>query len=537
MRKLIVIIGILIGSVLLAFLGMGLFLMLAPGTKLFGIKYVKATNENSATVTRTYDEIPTGDIIIETYGVPVTVVYTTDGTFEFNFTQKFNGFTKTNIDKPNITVGTDDQGNLLVKTNEFVPIVWGSNNSGYSLECKIPAAYAGHNLTFSASTSNVTINSNEFASGSIADLTILTKGSIKFGGSLSVSNLIISNVKKSISIPQGVLLQNVKISQKGAKSTTIKSAVTGDINFSSQGGSLTFVSCNNITVSTKGGKVVSRFDGTCVNGNAKISTKSGKVVLQKVHGDLDIKTKSGNVYIGNADKFENSGCDGKVNISTKRGNVYLYGIYSDTEKAVTINTTSGDVKVGDNSRLDSEKASGALASVKILNITTKQGYVSVESVTNATITTKTGNIEVGKFNKAKIKTSSGNVKVAAGTLAADLEIVATKISNVTGKDLTGPTTVSTKGKVNLQFSAVFGKIDVKGKDKAVKVVLPDSITVVDHYFWIESERISATIQIGSINESTKKYHSIETIPDGGDSKLIKITSEKGKITVVNAKYA
>ena len=68
MRKFVIILGVFLGVCLLAFVGMGVFLMLSPGSKLFGVQYVKADSTSSANITKTYDEDLMGDIIIETYG-------------------------------------------------------------------------------------------------------------------------------------------------------------------------------------------------------------------------------------------------------------------------------------------------------------------------------------------------------------------------------------------------------------------------------------------------------------------------------------
>ena len=99
MRNFFIIVGVFFGAVLLAFIGMGLFLMLSPGAKLFGVQYVKAIETSSADVTRKIEVAPTGNIVLETYGVPTNIEYSTSGFFEFHFVQKFNGFTRTDIEK------------------------------------------------------------------------------------------------------------------------------------------------------------------------------------------------------------------------------------------------------------------------------------------------------------------------------------------------------------------------------------------------------------------------------------------------------
>lgn len=535
MRNFIIIVGVFLGVCLLAVVGMGVFLMLSPGSKLFGIQYVKADSTSSANITKTYDEELTGNIIIETYGVPVNVKYSSAGNFEFHFVQKFNGFTKSNLSKPKLSISKNDDGDLIVKTEEFVPFIWGSSRSGYSLDCTIPASLGKRAITLSSSNSDCKLGSSQYAVGNISTASIKTSGSISFDGSLNIDDLQIKDAKKSINIPSSVVVSNVDISA-GGKATKINSVVAGYLKFKSGNGSLTFKTCGALDATTKGGKIESTSMDVSVGGNAKITTTSGKVILQRVNGDLAISANRGNVYVGQNDKATNPGVVGKVTIETTSGKVYLFGTYEATDKAVSVKTSSGAVYVGDNSRSETEKADGALVDIAILNVATKSGKVVIEKVGKTTIETTSGNVEIGSFKEAKINTNSGDVNVSANYAFSQLEVSTGRNGNIKAYGLTGRTIISSQAKIYASFDAVQGAIKIAGKDKEVKVVLPDSITTESKHFWIDSKKTIATVHVGAVSRQAKTYHSIDQL-DESDLNLIKVSSSGGKIIVANKKFA
>ena len=534
MRRLFVVMGIFVGAVLLAFLAMGVFLMLAPGTKLFGVQYVKAEKTSSMEITKKYEDILMGDIIIETYGVPVTVEYSSNGSFEFSFVQKFNGFTKSNIERPSLSVSKNNDGNLVVKTTEFAKFLWGTNNSGYSLKCKIPGAYLNKGLIVKSTKSTLTLTSGEYAAGTLSTADLSTNGAVKLTGDFTIGTLKITGAKNAITIPETYTVANVNIAV-GSKPTTIKSEISGKLTHSSKSGSLTFVSCGELDATTKSGKIESTSNETSVVGNAKITTKSGKIVLQHVGGDLTATTKSGKVYIGSNLNSTKAGVNGKVTITTTKGSVNLLGTFAETEQAAKITTTSGKVTIGDNSRTEEEKAAGALAIISKATISTSSGQVIIEKIDQAKVTTKSGKITIGNFAKADITTSTGEINVTAGYVQSNLKISAAKKANVKATNLTGTTKISTKGSVYAGFKTVLGRVEIAGESKAVTVVLPNDVTAENHNFWITSEKTSATVHVADVSKNAKIFHTISEILDD-DDKLIKVTSVGGKITVISRQY-
>lgn len=535
MRRFFGVLGILLGACLLVFIGMGVFLMLAPGTKLFGVQYIKPSSTTSANVTKEYSDVVNGGISIETYGVPINIEYTTSGSFSFEFIQKFNGFTRSKIDQPTLSVGLDDDGNLFVRTSEFKRFIWGSNANGYVLNCKIPALYK-KSLTISSTASNINLSANADTVGNISNLTIITKGSLKMTGDFVVEKLACRDIKQKINIPLSVQLTGDVNIQQNKKSTSIAANIGGKLTFASKGGSLTFNSCAQLEATTKGGSVKSITTETAVYGNAIISSGRGSVTLQHVGGDLQITTSRGKIVLGQNQESVKAGCDGKVNLKTTSGKVLIKGNYTATDKSVNITTTSGDIRVGESGRIELNKLTKDQVSIKELVINTKKGKVVVETAENVKITGKTGNVTVANFAKATIKTTSGDVKVGTRVIGAELDITTGTNGNVQAYYLTGKTTINTKGKVYTSFKSLMGKIEINGAKKSITVVLPNGFDMSSRIFWIDSTKHSADIQIGEFEKQAKHYHSVEEVPEGMSEKLIKISSTNGYIRVVDENH-
>lgn len=527
MRNFLFIMGLLIGSFIIAVIGIGLFLMLSPGAEVFGIKYIKATASNSTEVTKTYDKAVSGDLVFDTNGVPIEVEFHPYSNFEFTFVQKFNGFTRTDIDRPNISLEIDDEtGNLKIATSEYVAFLWGVNSS-FSLKCKIPATYRSHNVTFSSNKSKITFVGNDQVVSEIDTLTIQTSGVINFADNMKVKMLNINNKSQKITIPSTMNLNGANIISKGAK---ILTTVSGKLSYDGGKYSLEFISAGELSAKTTNGKVVSTAEGTSVFGNVDITTKKGVVTLQHVVGDLTIKTTSGKVEIGQNLKVATAGVGGKTNIETNTGDIYLIGEYLNS--FVNIKTNKGKIYIGDNSRSDTEKENGPLSKILDLEISTSSGRVEIEQVSTVKITAKTANIEIGKVLKScNITTTSGDVELQNVELGAATTITTGKNGNVTASNMNGPATISAGGFVSVVFKNVLGKIDITGTSNSIKVVVPDSISETNRYIWIDSEKTDADIKITGLNYTGKSYHSVQSIPAGGEAKLIKITSTSGKIAL------
>ena len=536
MRNFLIIVGVVLGVTILAFAGMGLFLMLSPGAKLFGVQYVKALTETSADVTRTVSEAPSGNVIIETYGVPTTISYSSTGFFEFHFVQKFNGFTRSSLEKPSIAVYTNDDGDLVVKTSEFVPFIWGSNNDGYVLDCRIPYTFSNRGLTVSSTKSKIVIGSDQYSIGNVSEMSVISKGAIMFSGSMKIDTLKVNVSKNKLVIPSTFDVDNLEINS-GNKSVAVECDVQEKISFTSKKGSLTFKTCGELVVETKKGTIESTASETSVFGSANIQTASGKVILQHIGGNLSAKTTSGGVFIGQNLNSTKKGVVGTTNIETTSGNVNLIGKYGTSTDSVKITTTKGHVNIGDNSRTKNEKLAQPLSDIYAAEINTINGNINIESITTVNATTKSGNVVVGSFRNANIKTTSGNVDIVARDSAIFCIVnIETGKGNVSVKNISNEsTTINSQGSVYAQFRTIIGKIDINGKNKEVKVVLPNAVDE-SRIIWMDSNNKDSLVHVGEISEKTKSYHSVETVPVDNEAKLIRVASAKGKVTLINQKY-
>ena len=96
MKKIVItLLVLLIGMPLLFFFGSAVILFLAPGTEIFGVRYVSAalkiTVKNGV---QTLESFSGDEIFIETHGVPITIQFSDYYTTSVNFTQNFVGYTK-----------------------------------------------------------------------------------------------------------------------------------------------------------------------------------------------------------------------------------------------------------------------------------------------------------------------------------------------------------------------------------------------------------------------------------------------------------
>ena len=167
-----------------------------------------------------------------------------------------------------------------------------------------------------------------------------------------------------------------------------------------------------------------------------------------------------------------------------------------------------------------------------LEIETKTGKVSVEQAETVKITSSSANVTVGKFVlNATITTTSGDVTVGGNTLGGVLNIKTGTNGHVKATNLGGATTISSGGKISAVFANVLGKIDIAGTSKEINVVVPNGVTTTTNHIWVESQKKSATIAINGLENTGKKYRSVESVPVDEEYKLIKITSTSGKITL------
>ena len=107
-RKIITTLCILIIVPILFVAICALILFLAPGVKIFGVRYIakgiSECNHEGDVIVQNYETGEFKDIYINTYGVPITIQYANQLNSHLSFHQNFIGLTKSSLKKANVEV-------------------------------------------------------------------------------------------------------------------------------------------------------------------------------------------------------------------------------------------------------------------------------------------------------------------------------------------------------------------------------------------------------------------------------------------------
>ena len=440
MKRFWVTTGIVFGLVLLFIVGLGVILMLSPGSRIFGLQYVSAfIGKND--VTEAYSDYIDGDIYITSNDIPVVLSIEPYGKTSVEFSQHYHGFTtdKTNI--PNCKIERTTQG-LEIETAEIGRFLIFGRNDKYSLTVRIPASWATsgrHSIYVNGKNSPITINNADDTTLSFINLSLLGNNSLTINTKLTCKNLT-AYTRNAAEFNKNIVAENYDISSNGA--------------------SLTF--------------------GGTIEGNLTAKTTNGYVHFYKVKGDVNIKTSSGEVA-----GIENNNpiVYGNANIETGRGRVVIDELLSSNN---TIKTAGGSVTINTmiGGTINADRATITIGDMVSGTINGGVKDVKIGSVSNsATIVSTKGNIYVGNEANAKtaknIIASSTNGKITATNTVGSVKLTTTngdvvlknksandiKIDSaktVTATGLMGNVNVSAKKDISLTFSAINGNVNVDG---------------------------------------------------------------------------
>ena len=458
---------IVLGIVAFLCVGFFLVLILAPGTRIFGLMYVtKDARAYNSTRLNLVTELNkqgyegfNGSITIETDEVPVYIEYTERYGYEFQYYENYVGLTKTDLEKPFYELSKDKNGGVVIKVHGFEKFLFENKVTNRFLKVFVPmvevSGYEGGdtNITIKSKKSNI-----EFCSTYPDSATPeFNQISVETTGKITISKETVAKTYKLITPNTITIDENyknvVKATHYDLESTrgriVIKTAIDGDVKAKTNNGSIKLVSCRNLTVNTNYGDIVG-FDEDekiDVQGMAYITVKSGKVSLGKVAGGAEsmITTNSGRVTV---DKI------GTATITTRKGSVTVLSINKGT-----ITTNTGNIKV--------EEA------VDSLIVKTTRGKVTLgaEGMTmnNITVTSHIGRVYVNSAQgKVHITTNASDVYLT-NTASNDIHIVSGGDVKATG--LTGKVHVEAAENVNLTFTKVTDKVDVYAGDKTKSVLV------------------------------------------------------------------
>lgn len=459
---------IVLGIVAFLCVGFFLVLILAPGTRIFGLMYVaKDARAYNSTRLNLITELNkqgfdgfSGSITVETDEVPVYIEYTERYGYEFQYYENYVGLTKSTLEKPFFELSKDKHGGVVIKVHGFKKFLFENKVTTRFLKIFVPlvevSGYEGGdtNLTIKSDKSNVTFlkqESDDLRIPSFNQISIETKGKIILNGTTEAKTykLVTPN---TITIDENYK-NVVKATHYDLESTRgrilIKTPVLGDVKAKTNNGSIKLVSCRNLTVNTNYGDIIgSDEDGKIdVQGMAYITVKSGKVSLGKVLGGAEsmITTSSGRVVV---DKI------GEVTITTRRGSVTVNSI-----KKGHITTNTGNITV--------EEA------LEALEVDTVRGKVTLgaEGMTmnNINVDSHIGRVYVNSAQGTAVVTTTGSDVYFTNTTSENVTITAG--GNVEATGLKGSVTVTAEKDAKLTFTSITERVSVTAGSKTKSIVV------------------------------------------------------------------
>lgn len=476
-NKIIGLIIAIIGCGFLFVCGSALIMFLAPGTEIFGIRYV-ASGTSKCEVTEPLGEY--GDIYIDTKNVPISLDFNSGYASSVEFCQNFIGFTKSKDRVANLSITTEN-GNLYITANEIEEFLYSQKtDTFYRFKLSLPAVYfnGSRSLHITSKNSSVTINGN----ATMKDFTLDTAGAflVPETSNLAVNDKFTVKTSKLLDIGSNISFYSCDLTSTG-NSINIAKAVSGDIKATTKGGDLKFVSCRNLEFSSKSGAVRAYGEGTnSVRGTVKIST-GGSVTLGDVNTTISsvsseedlptiISTKSGAISVNKLYKGKISSTRGRISvgiadsleINSETGNVSVKNISS----KIVVNGKNGRVVLGEGGVVMNPVVKTTTGAIEVynasgvVNLYSKSNDVSFTNDSSKNITLYSGKKLVAKKLKGTVEAYSrndgkysfaeisGNVTITSGTRTDNIIIDATcaKIGTV-NYDL--KSTKSTKAKVKV----------------------------------------------------------------------------------------
>lgn len=436
-------------------------LFLFPGVSLFGVKYI-ALNTHAGTTNKFSIQDRVGNftgIVLNTYEVPVYVIFSEEYSYEMEYVDNFNGLTSSKIDNPSYKIEKDDMGNAVISISEFHTFIYESNTSQRYIKLYVPLKEVS---TDRPGAINLTINS--------------TKSAINFAKAESSDSRIPRLYSVSIKTNGNVSYKD-KVLAKTFEYETNNSISIDDT------GTRNIVSDNYVLTSNRGNIFVAQD----VSGDLTLKTNQGKIAVRKCR-NLTAETRYGDIYYNAIEKTDADGnvvpddgsitVSGLVNINAKSGSVTLGDVTGGNGQNV-ITTTSGNVKIKKikEGSVTTQRGSVTIDSVRFFTVKTNSGKVNILEVTgNLDVETARGNINLGSDSKSvkdvkafsrigKIYIQSAKGTADIETLSSDIRFINTSEREFACKDLTvvcggglyaegliGKVKIKCEGDLNLSYS-------------------------------------------------------------------------------------
>lgn len=462
---------VIVCCALLAVVGSFVVMVLAPGTEIFGIRYV-ASGTSKCEELVDFGQVQTdfgsfSDIYVETKNVPININFTDYTSSSVEFCQNFIGLTKSEAKVANLDVHVQN-GDLYIIANEIEPYIYSQKaDSFYRFNLNLSPYYKSKNIIINSKTSSVTISGN----ASFSNFTMDSEGelSVPEGSTLSVSGKLDVKTAKIVDMKENVTFSTCNIESTG-NSINIANSISGDIIAKTKGGDLKFVSCKNLKFESTSGSVKAYKDNSnIVRGSIEATTNGGSISVSQINGEIiKLETNSGAINIGQMISGEISTSRGKITIdsakdlvvNSKTGNVRVKNISS----TIKVNGKNGKVILGEGGTIANPTVDTTTGEIVVYSATgvvdlySKSNSVTFENKSSENIKLYSGkklsakNLmgQVEAYSKHNgtyvFKEVSGNVSITSGTRADDILIDMT-CSPFATVDYSVKSTKSTKAKV------------------------------------------------------------------------------------------
>lgn len=453
---------IVLASVIILCFVFILSLFLLPGVRLIGIKYIahNARDVGSKDKTSILSEKKDKDgniigtfsgIIVNSYEIPVEVIFSDGYTYEVGYYDNYNGITSSKLKKPRVNYSKDELGNIVIDVAEFHTFLYESSISERYLRLYLPIQTIAQNekyklnLTINSKKSPVTFSAQRegyLSACTFNKLSITTNGKFKINYKVSANEFIYkTNGSISISGNEGkeVIANNYDLTSTDGK-ITISTPVEGNVSCTTKLGKVKLVSCANLTVSTTFGDVgYALNDGgkVQVRGVANISTRAGNITLGDVLGASalnNIKSSSGNITINTIKDGEISAQRGQVKVNSVRsmkittttGSI----IVQESNDSITVKSTRGKINIGgENMPVKNPTITSTLGKVIL---TSASGDVNIENLHGDIefVNTESKNITIKCGGKLSATALKGNVKIDCEKQVKQLEFESVTQGNV-----------------------------------------------------------------------------------------------------------
>lgn len=495
-KKIIGAIIVVLGCALLFVFGSVLIMFLAPGTEIFGIRYVASGTSKCENINKSLEAF-SGDVYIDTKNVPITIKFTEEYAYAVDFCQNFIGFTKS---KQKVASYSEEykENNLYITANEIEEFVYSQKaDQFFRFNLYLPQKFFSsgtRSINIKSKSSSVKIlgraNLNNFTMDSTGGLTVPEESK------LTVSDQIKIKSSKLIDLGTNVTCHTCNLESTG-NSINVANPIPGDIVAKTKGGDLKFTSCKNLTFTSKSGSV--KAYGNVENvaeEKVNIKTNGGSVSLGKVNTNIsvsstlfedmtNIKTEGGAISINQMIGGVLTSTRGKITVSnasnllinSKTGNVIVKNI---TDK-ITVKGKNGKVALGEG---------GTIANA---DVSTTTGAIFAYNVTgNVTLYSKSNDVTFENLSSENINLHSGKKLVAKNLMGkvdaysrADGKYTFTKVSgdvNITSGTRTDHITIELP-------NSKAGTFDYSLKSTKAKVYVGETLTA-------ELSNIESTITEG-----------------------------------------